>query len=255
MRVLVTNDDGIRADGIKHLIEYLAEKCTEVFVVAPEYEKSATSHSLTLHNPLRLKSYDFKRDNVKAFSCDGNPADCIKIAMDVVLEEKPDIIISGINKGPNLGNDVMYSGTVAGATEAIYYDVPSIAISMDGRNHYKYETGVAGLDKVISNLDKFLIEKNEILNVNVPNVSIDEIKGYKLTTLGRRVYENVYEKRIDTMGKEYYWLGGTPKSIENDTHTDVVAIKDNYITITPIKVDYTDYGKYEQYLDLSIEIE
>lgn len=255
MKVLVTNDDGIRADGIKYLVNYLSEKFSEVIVVAPEYEKSATSHSLTLHNPLRLKEYSFDKENVIAYSCDGNPADCIKIAMDVVLEEKPDLILSGINKGPNLGTDVMYSGTVAGAIEGIYYNVPAIALSMNGSNHFRFDTGVKALDKVLCNLDKLLIKNDEILNVNIPNKAIEEIKGVKVTTLGKRVYENVYEKRIDTMGKEYYWLGGTPKVIDNDINTDVMAIKDNYITITPIKVDYTDYKKYEEYINLSIDIQ
>jgi len=238
MHILLTNDDGIKAEGLWALSEELS-KAANVIIVAPAEEQSGSSNSLTLRRPLRV-------DQIKpnAYAVDGRPTDAILLALHGLLEQPPDLIISGINNGPNLGEDVFYSGTVAAAFEGYVNGVNAIAISqINGAAEYFHDIArwmVAFIDtlKVVDFEDKFL------LNINLP--PYDRIKGIKLTKLGRRHYVDIIEKRVDPRGKEYFWIGGKPKVLDGSEGTDIWAIKNDYISITPLHSDMTDYKLLSQ---------
>jgi len=252
VRILVTNDDGIKAEGIKQLVLGLRE-IGEVYVLAPESEMSACGHGITVHQPIRVRKFEFLAD-VTAWSVSGTPADCVKLGVTTLLEIKPDIIVSGINKGPNLGTDVLYSGTVSGAIEGIILGIPAIAISLDSflTDDFSFAR------KVALNLCKQMINEklapDTLLNVNVPYIAENQIKGYKVTKLGERKYINNFDHRKDPRGNDYYWLAGqvVQPHIE-DEDLDVIAIKNNYVSVTPIHFDLTNYGIIEQVKSWGLE--
>ncbi|WP_069649513.1 5'/3'-nucleotidase SurE [Caloranaerobacter ferrireducens] len=245
MKILVTNDDGIFANGIKEISIKLSE-IAEVIVVAPDRERSAIGHAITIHTPLRVEKTENIIPNIEAWAINGTPSDCVKIAVESIMKKKPDLIVSGINNGPNLGTDVIYSGTVSAAIEGAMHSIPSVAISacfFNGKINYESVAKISC--KIIKNLIKKDLPKNIILNINVPSLPLEQIKGIKITELGIRKYNNNYVKRTDPKGKNYYWLSGELIEIENKDTSDIVAIEEGFISITPLHFDLTAYN----YLD------
>jgi len=244
MNILITNDDGIRADGIIELSKELS-KTHNVYVVAPDTQKSATGHAITIHNPIMLND-EYIDENICAYSISGTPADCVKIGIEALFKDiNIDMVISGINNGPNLGTDVIYSGTVSAAIEGFIQNKPSIAFSLNEFNvlKEKYKEVSKYAAKIVNDIqDKLNLLDDCILNVNIPN---KEIKGTKITRLGERKYENVLEERINPYGKRYFWIGGKVKELEQELDSDITAIEDGYITITPINIDMTNDKKID----------
>lgn len=258
MRILVSNDDGIHARGIRALAHRLAqEKDFEVYVCAPDRERSATGHALTLHKPLRVEEVDIGPHVKGAWLTTGTPSDCVKFAVGCLLDKiRPDFVISGINSGANLGSEILYSGTVSAAMEGAFLDIPSIAVSCaggTGKRHY--EPAAEFVTKIVRTFKKaeFLVGKT-LININVPNIPAEEIQGVQLTKLGIRAYNDWFEKRIDPRGKTYYWLAGEAIEEGEEENTDAWCITHKKISITPIRFDMTDFkliDKLSQWTDLS----
>jgi 5'-nucleotidase len=240
MRLLVTNDDGVHAPGLLALAQAL-RTIAEVFVVAPEKPRSAAGHCITLHKPLRMSTVTLA-DGTTAYSSNGTPADCAALGSLEVMNGEVDLVVAGINHGPNLGWDVYYSGTVAAAREAAMLGFPSIAVSVptsDPDVHWE------SAQDVILRMTAWRIEANvpadTMLNVNVPNVSRDEIKGISVTRLGPRHYTDRINKRIDPTGRPYFWVGGRLVEHPSEPGTDGRAIMDSFVSVTPLQLDVTAY--------------
>ncbi len=251
MKILLTNDDGIYAPGIYAMAEEIAAiKGLEPIVVAPDREQSATGHAITVHKPLRVNHVKKLGEKLQVpfYSVNGTPSDCVKLAVEAIMDEHPDLVISGINRGANLGTDVLYSGTVSGAMEAAILGMSAIAVSLVDFDYEDYSTAASYTanitQKVLSNTEE--LPEGTLLNVNVPSVPKEEISGIKTTRLGFRQYENVFEKRLDPRGKAYYWMAGKVIEDTSDSETDVASVKDNYVSLTPIKYDLTDYQLYSK---------
>lgn len=242
MKILVSNDDGILSNGIRALIEALSLD-NDVYVVAPDRERSAAGHSLTLHTPLRVEEVDSKYGAKKCWMTTGTPGDCVKLAINAILskDEKPDIVISGINHGPNLGADILYSGTVSCAMEGAMLGFPSIATSLASlRNEYEdFKFASEFIAQLIKKLDTYKIPPKTILNVNVPGLEKEDIGGIAITGLGNRIFTDDYEKRIDPRGKVYYWMAGELITEPENASTDIAAIRNNKISITPVTYEMT----------------
>jgi 5'-nucleotidase len=237
--ILVTNDDGVFSPGIQVLAKRL-KALDDVVIVAPDRERSATGHSMTLHRPLLIEQI---KDGV--YSVNGTPTDCVNIAVKGLLKETPKLVVSGINKGPNLGDDVTYSGTVAGAIEALILNVPSFAISLSARENFRFaDAAEVALQVARTVLEKGL-PKGTLLNVNVPNLPVPELNGTAITRLGKRVYHQMTVERIDPRGKKYYWIGGGEPEWEHDPGTDFDAIDKGMVSITPLHLDMTDYEAFD----------
>jgi len=240
VRILLTNDDGINAPGIKALWQKL-NSIGEVFVVAPSLEQSAMSQAITVHNPIRVDSYPINTKNVIGWSIGGTPTDCVKLALETLLTEKPDIVISGINLGSNLGSDVLYSGTVSAAIEGALHHIPSIAISLDKRKDADFLFSANFSVKLIKKMLQEKVPENTLLNVNIPANSDGNNEEVAITKLGVREYTNSFDKRQDPSGRNYYWMGGQIADSENKEDTDVFAVKNGKVSITPIHFDLTNY--------------
>lgn len=240
MRFLVTNDDGYLAPGIRSMARAL-EDLGEVVVVAPDREQSATSHSLTLHHPLRVRQTGEDRYHV-----DGTPTDCVMLAVSAILEEKPDYVFSGINHGGNMGEDVLYSGTVSAAMEGTLLGIPSVGISLvhgDERWLEGYESVVRDLARrIISEPVDKLFSRDTLLNVNLPDRDPAEVAGIRVTSLGKRVYIDPVVTDKDPHGKTYYWVGGGEPSWESPEGSDYHAVQEGHISITPIHLDLTNHA-------------
>ncbi|UCF79811.1 MAG: 5'/3'-nucleotidase SurE [Candidatus Eiseniibacteriota bacterium] len=235
--ILVTNDDGVHAEGLAALKQALSA-LGKVVAVAPDRERSATSHSLTLTDPLRVKKVE---DSV--LSVDGTPTDCVLLAVNGLLDERPELVVAGINHGPNLGEDVSYSGTVAAAIEGTLQGIPSIALSMTGKPPYHFDTACSFIVKLVRVLMQKGMDPQMLLNVNVPNLSAENISSVKVTKLGRRIYKDLIVKKVDPRGKTYYWIGGNEATWEGDESTDFGAIDAGMISVTPLHLDLTDYRR------------
>ena len=233
MRILLTNDDGIDAPGINILAEKLQEK-HEIIVIAPAEEQSAASHSITLFQPIRILDKGENR-----FAVTGTPTDCISIAFQTILKKPVDLVISGINGGQNMSEDVLYSGTVAAALEAMFLGNKAIAISLASYTDQKFETAAFYMDKMLDNGIMELIGKKEILNINIPNVEISEVKGIKITELGHRHYTDFVKEKTDKQGNTFYYIGGDEPFWCLEDNKDSKAIAENFISITPIYPDFT----------------
>jgi len=233
--ILVTNDDGFFSKGIQTLAEVLQE-LGEVYIVAPDRDRSAVSHALTMHRPLKV---DLIKE--KCFSVNGTPTDCVVVGVKKLLPREPDLLVSGINKGANLGEDVTYSGTVSAAIEGTILNVPSFAISLVGERPFRYETA----SHFALRIAKFVLEKklptDTLLNVNVPNKALQEIKGIKVTNQGKRSYENSIHEIYSPWGEKQYWIGGGIVSWQKMEGTDIQAIMENYVSVTPLHIDLTNY--------------
>ncbi len=254
MRILLTNDDGIMAPGIQKLAEKIA-RIAEVVMVAPHEERSATGHGITIWDPIRLKEMTFP-GVLKAYSISGTPADCVKLAVQELVKEKFDLVISGINNGPNLGTDVLYSGTVSAAIEGAVLGIPSIAVSVASDDYTEYDTAaeIALLvtERIFKNRSS--LPPDTLLNVNVPAVEKGHIIGFRITRLGVREYENVFDRRIDPRGNVYYWLKGSVKPHSHgESEIDIVAVENNYVSITPLHFDLTDHRIVKQIWDSGFE--
>ncbi|MBX9688215.1 MAG: 5'/3'-nucleotidase SurE [Candidatus Obscuribacterales bacterium] len=241
MRILISNDDGVWARGIRVLAERVArEPENEVYVVAPDRERSATGHALTLHKPLRVEEIEMDGNLKGAWWTTGTPSDCVKFAVGHLVPEPVDLVISGINSGPNLGGEILYSGTVSAAMEGAFLDIPSIAVSIGSEGHRNYELAAEFIVKLVKLLPSSGLGRRLFLNVNVPNTSADKVKGVRVTRLGVRAYNDRFEKRVDPRGKVYYWLAGEAIEEGEEEGTDAWCMAHNIISVTPIAFNMTD---------------
>jgi 5'-nucleotidase len=235
--ILITNDDGVNSPGIRMLHEALKGRA-DSYVVAPDRERSAASHSLTIHRPLKVERLD---DRV--YSVSGTPTDCIAIGVGKILPERPSLIVSGINRGANLGDDITYSGTVSAAMEGTILNIPSFAVSLvvegEGRPHFETAAGIAL--EVAEYVMENSLPYDTLLNVNVPNVPRDEINGVRFTRQGKRVYDGAIKETYSPWGEMYYWIGGGMPYWEHGEDTDINAVLEGRVSITPVHLDLTNY--------------
>ena len=252
MLILLSNDDGYQADGIKALARTL-RKLGRVVIVAPLWEQSGTSHSLTIYRPLRTKKIS---DDIYAVS--GTPTDAVMIAVYCILDEKPDILVSGINHGPNMGDDVTYSGTVAAAMEGTILGIPSIAISQIVANDHirsesrQFDKAARFASRLVCAVKKNGLPKGTLLNVNVPEFKKTDARKYRFTRLGEREYHDVMTEKIDPRGEPYFWIGGHYTVTDKGPDTDYGAVQKGYISVTPLDIDLTDLKFYNTLRDWKI---
>lgn len=240
MKILLTNDDGVYADGLRALAKALIAGGHNIFIVAPDRERSAAGHSITISDPLRAKKVKLGIGNINSYKVNGTPADCVKLGLEKLVDFEPDLIISGINDGPNLGYDVLYSGTVSAAMEGWMMGYTSIAVSLATKIERDFDYGAYFIEDLIKNSGLTSIEEKMLLNINIPDQPKDRIKGVIVTTLGKSLYEDSFEERVDPMGNTYYWLTGNSSSDDFSVETDIWAITHKYISITPLKINLTD---------------
>lgn len=233
--ILLTNDDGVRAEGLKRLRRAVAS-LGRVVVVAPERQQSGASHALTLSDPLR--SNPVEKD---VFAVDGTPTDCVLLAMRGLLKERPSLLVAGMNHGPNLGDDVTYSGTVAAAFEGTLLGLPSVAISVCSWEECRFEAAERFATTIARNVLERGLPEGTLLNVNVPSIPPEEVKGVKVTKLGKRVYRDAVVKKTDPRGRAYYWIGGQPPIWCEGEGTDFEAVEQGMVSVTPLQLDLTDY--------------
>ena len=236
-RILCTNDDGIHAPGLDILVG-VARQLGDVTVVAPDRQQSATSHSLTVHRPLRVTRIDESSHVI-----DGTPTDCVLIAVNSLMQNPPDFVFSGVNHGPNMGEDVLYSGTVAAAMEGTILGIPSVAVSFDSRA----EDRLVGYGPALTGILGSLVGRSDFpdetfFNINLPDIPADELKGVRITTLGRRVYSDSLTRREDPSGREYFWIGGGVSSWTGREDSDFRAVRAGYASLTPLHLDLTNHS-------------
>ncbi len=240
LKILISNDDGIFARGLE-ILEQACRKVGDVTVVAPDREQSASSHSLTMTRPLRpVKRADGR------YQVDGTPTDCVLLALETILDHRPDVVFSGINHGPNMGEDVLYSGTVAAAMEGLSVGIPGVAMSFAGGKLELIETQfdwIAKLTSDICRVDDF--PRETLLNVNLPPIPGSEIKGIRVTKLGRRVYSDSLTRMNDPWGRDMFWIGAGKSSWSGDEDSDFRAVEEGYISVTPLHFDLTQYDQLE----------
>ncbi|QEK12188.1 5'/3'-nucleotidase SurE [Crassaminicella thermophila] len=253
MKILITNDDGIYAEGIYKLACSL-KRMGNIYVVAPDRQRSATGHAITMHEPLRAEKIKFFDKDFDAWAVSGTPTDCVKLAIEALVKEKIDIVFSGINKGPNLGTDVLYSGTVSAAIEGAILGYPAVAVSLADFKNVNYDVAAEFCCIVADIISKNPLPPDTLLNINIPNCKKENIKGVDVTTLGVRKYKNSFIERIDPRGQSYYWLGGEVIDEKNNEGTDIYSIKNNCISITPIHFDLTKFDLIEQVKKWNIQI-
>ncbi len=241
MNILCTNDDGYLARGLD-VLRAAADPLGAVTVVAPDREQSATSHSLTLHHPLRAREA-----GPSVYVIDGTPTDCVIVAINGVLEDRPAFCFSGINHGPNMGEDVLYSGTVAAAMEATVLGIPSVAFSYTGD---RYESLADWQPLIADFLAQVVVRgafpETTLLNVNLPPVEPRDVKGIKVTTLGRRHYNESLTRALDPSGRPYFWIGGGVMTWSGGEETDFHAVEEGYVSVTPLHLDLTNYQLLEE---------
>lgn len=239
MRILVTNDDGIDALGILTLTQKLAE-LGSVYVVAPDREKSATSQSITVVQPIRVDSAEVPGAE-EAWRIGGTPTDCVKLALEeLLLQKMPDIVVSGINHGPNLGTDVLYSGTVSAAIEGALHALPAIAVSLAAWDYPDFSVAAEFAAALVRKVQACPLPPYTLLNVNVPALPAGDIGGVVVARLGERQYENTFERRQDPRGRTYYWMGGQVVGA-SEADTDISAVENHQIAVTPVHFDLTNY--------------
>jgi 5'-nucleotidase len=248
MRILLTNDDGIFAPGIQAARAAL-ETLGEVYMVAPERPRSAAGHAITLHKPLRITGVTLSSGK-KGFATNGTPTDCVTLGWDIVMERRCDLVVSGINAGPNLGWDLTYSGTVSAAMEGAVLNIPSIAISVASEGiaaeEIDFSAAAAFLPELARHLLTDPLPPHHLLNVNVPSVPASAIRGVHVTHQGRREYVDRVIMRHDPSGRPYYWQAGSIREDTPDPGSDVHAILENAISVTPVALDLTAYPVLEQ---------
>lgn len=251
VNILVTNDDGIDAKGIKALVEALAD-LGNVYVAAPDKQKSACGHGITIHEPVMV--HDFTFEGAKAaWAVSGTPADCVKLGIGMFVPDTIDMVFSGINQGGNLGTDVLYSGTVSGAVEGILLGIPSVAVSVNSHTSKDFDAAKKITRNVCKKMMTKELERETLLNINVPCIPENEIKGVQINKLGIREYSESFQERKDPRGRSYYWYAGVPKNVFGAEETDVSAIEKGYISITPIHFDLTNYRIINEIRDWGIK--
>ncbi len=238
-RILVTNDDGINAVGMNRLAHALAD-FAEIYVVAPELERSAMGHAITMHKPLHATTADLG-DGVHAWRINGTPADCAKLGVEALLPQRPDLLLSGINHGSNLGRDIYYSGTVSAAMEGMFLGVPSLALSYEGSDDPGLTWTAQFIRRWIASADFPLPRRGILYNVNFPNLSRGIPQRLAWVKLGRREYSNDFHRRVDPRGREYFWMAGRPVEGDLENGTDISALNSGCVTLTPLQMDATDY--------------
>ncbi len=240
--ILITNDDDITSPGIKNLVEAV-KGLGEIVVVAPEKPQSGMGHAITIGNPLRMNKVNFFGDEIESWQTSGTPVDCVKLAVDKVLTRKPDLCLSGINHGANHSINVLYSGTMSAAMEAAIEKIPSIGFSL---LDYSYEADFTAsrqvVHKVVSEVLSKKQEEHFLLNVNIPKVRPEELKGIKICKQAYAKYEEDFSERLDPHGKKYYWLTGAFKNFDKGKDTDVWALEHNYVSVVPVQFDLTNYA-------------
>jgi len=252
MRILLTNDDGILAEGLIALYEELKGDF-ELSVVAPETEMSAVGHAITLSNPLRVRR--FKRNGVFfGYGISGTPADCVKIGVQEILQQPPNIILSGINLGSNVGINILYSGTASAATEGAFLGFPSVAISLGTKNNPDFGFAARFARRIIRFVMENGLSVGTALNVNIPAIPESQIKGISFTTQDLVRQRDVYEKRKDPRGNVYYWLAEEAPVEESRSNTDLKALMENWITITPITFDLTDLKEMKRLSSIGLDL-
>ena len=248
MRILITNDDGIFSEGLRELAEAMG-RIGEVVVVAPDREQSASGHSLTLNRPLRLQKV---REHW--YAVDGTPTDCVNMAVHGILkEDPPDLVVSGINFGVNMGDDVTYSGTVSAAFEASLHNLPALAFSQEVAEGFSFRRAADGAAEIVNALlSSGLLPRDLLLNVNFP---AQAHRGLRWTKLGKRYYEQSILEKTDPMGRKYYWISGTPRWELEEEGTDHKAVSTGYVSVTPLHLDLTDYRGLEEQAPLRDRLE
>ena len=241
MRILCTNDDGYMAGGLRILAE-AAGSLGDVEIVAPDREQSATSHALTIHRPLRAR-----QSTDGSYVVDGTPTDCVIMAVNELLGYRPDFCLSGVNHGANMGEDVLYSGTVAAAMEATVIGIPAVALSYTGDDYERLESWGPLLEGFLGQiLAREAFPKHTLLNVNLPPLPPEEVQGVKVTSLGQRRYADSITKALDPKGREYFWIGGDISTWNGGEDADYRAVKEGFISVTPLHLDLTDYQLLEE---------
>ncbi|HEY4484888.1 MAG TPA: 5'/3'-nucleotidase SurE [Nitrospiria bacterium] len=236
MLILVTNDDGISSPGIQALARAM-KRLGEVYVIAPDRERSAASHSLTLHKPLRIDEV-----GPRAYAVSGTPTDCVNLAVNEILPRRPALVVSGINRGANLGDDVSYSGTVSAAMEGTILGIPSIAVSQVGEKKFHFETSARFAVRLARLVLSHGLPPDTLLNINAPDRPPREVKGIRVTCLGKRIFDsNTIIKKEDPRGKTYYWIGGNRVNWEERKDTDQEAVEAGLVSVTPVHLDLTNY--------------
>jgi len=237
--ILVTNDDGVNSQGIIALFNAVKE-LGDAYIVAPDRERSAVSHTLTLHRPLKAEEI-----SERIYAVNGTPTDCVAIAVAKILPEKPVLIVSGVNKGGNLGDDITYSGTVSAAIEGTIMGIPSFAVSIVGDKDFQFDTA----SYYSLEIAKYVLEKSlpydTLLNINLPNAKRAEIKGVRFTRQGKRVYDNAIQETFDPWGRKHFWIGGGTPYWEHGEDTDIEAVHQGYVSVTPLHLDLTNYKALE----------
>ena len=248
MQILVTNDDGILAPGLAALAQAMVE-LGEVTVLAPEKNWSISGHVKTLHKPLRVQKVSLA-NGLHAYASDGSPSDCVALALLGALDTKFDLVISGVNPNANIGHDVTYSGTVTAAMEACIAGLPAVAFSLDSPENFagelNYETAALLAKKIVGQVINHGLPEGVLLNVNIPYGSIDQVKGFKVTRQGLRIYRDALDKRNDPRGKPYYWIGGKPPIGVAAEGTDYGVLSEGYVSITPLQLDMTAFSALEE---------
>lgn len=236
--ILVSNDDGIQSPGILSLAKAM-RPLGDTRVVAPDTERSAVGHAITISHPLRVMEFE-RESKFFGHAINGTPADCVKLGVKAILEREPDLVVSGINHGANTGINVLYSGTVSAAKEGTILGIPSIAFSMTA---FKHSTDMTTAQEVATLIASRVLEhglpSGTLLNVNIPPVPREEIRGIKVTEQGNGRFQEVFEKRVDPMNRVYYWLGGTKMTLDTDEKMDEVATDNSWISVTPLHYDLT----------------
>ncbi len=249
MRILLSNDDGVNAEGIKVLYEELS-KFADVTLVAPDRNCSGASNSLTLLNPLRAQILD------NGFiSVNGTPTDSVHLAISQLMHPAPDLVVAGINNGANLGDDTLYSGTVAAATEGRHMGLPAVAVSLVGKDEEYYQTAAVIAANIIKRLKQHPLPSDQILNVNVPDLPLNDVKGIQVTRLGHRHKAETMKRMEDPWGRSIYWYGSLGAELDAGEGTDFNAVANGYASVTPLTVDMTAYKSMEQMTEWMSEVE
>ncbi|MCL6499596.1 MAG: 5'/3'-nucleotidase SurE [Firmicutes bacterium] len=239
MRILVTNDDGIDSEGL-HALVRACERVGEVTVVAPHHDRSASGHAITLHKPLRVSPARIPGSGAVAWAATGTPADCVLLAVYGLLPARPEVVLCGINLGPNIGHDLTYSGTVSGAMEAAILGIPAIAVSLDAERDPRYEVAAAFAAALAEEVCRRGFPPDALLNVNVPNLEVGQIRGVQVTRQSARRYRTRLERRTDPRGRPYYWIAGERTSPEEaEPGTDSHALSHGFVSVTPLQMDLT----------------
>ncbi|MFU8819112.1 MAG: 5'/3'-nucleotidase SurE [Desulfurivibrio sp.] len=235
--LLLTNDDGVDAPGLRVLAREMG-RLGRVVIIAPERDNSAASHSLTMRRPLHVRELESD-----IYAIDGTPADCVMIGLNKILPARPDLVVSGINPGPNLGDDINYSGTVSAAREGTLLQIPSLAVSLGAANGEEclYAVAAAQAATLAAEILEQGMAPDTLLNINVPNRPADQLQGVRYTRQGRRLYENAIQETFDPWGRRHYWIGGGTPRWSEQPETDVQAVLAGYVSVTPLHLDMTNH--------------